>query len=70
MEKLMKAGTGIFGLGLISFLLSLVGLEFRSMRFLGEYKLYVEIACVVIGLILILIAKYGNKRMDDKLDEE
>jgi uncharacterized YccA/Bax inhibitor family protein len=60
-NKLTKVGAVLFTFGILSFLLSLVNLQFKALSFLGEYKIYVEIASIVIGLIIMLVAKFGNK---------
>lgn len=61
LEKISKVGGVLFILGVLSLLLSLVGLQFKALGFLGEYKQYVEIASIIIGLILMLAARVlGN----------
>ncbi len=66
MDNLTKVGGALLAGGILSFLLSLVGLEFRSMSFLGENKIYVEIAFVVVGVIILIIAKNRNKKTDEE----
>lgn len=66
MEKVKSVGSVLLTVGIISYLLSLVNLEFKALSILGEYKLYAEISSVVIGLILILFAKIMNKNDDEK----
>lgn len=66
MEKLRSVGSVLLTLGIASFLLSLVNLEFRVLGFLGEYKVYVEIGSVVIGLILIGVSKLMGKNENEE----
>lgn len=65
MEKVKSVGSVLVILGVLSFLLSLVNLQFKALGFLGEYKIYVEIGSVVIGLLLILFTKVVNKSEDN-----
>lgn len=66
MDNLTKVGGALLAGGILSFLLSLVGLEFRSMSFLGENKIYVEIAFVVVGIIILIIAKKRNQKTGEE----
>lgn len=65
MDKLTQIGGVLILAGIISFLLSLVGLELRSMSFLGEYKRTVEIAFVVIGSIVLFVASRLKKKDEE-----
>jgi hypothetical protein len=64
MEKLSNVGAGLLFIGAISFLLSLVNLQFKAFNFLGEKKVYVEIGCIVIGLLILLVVRFMNKDKD------
>jgi hypothetical protein len=65
-EKISKVGAFLFVIGLISLGLSFVGLQFKFLFFLGEYRRTVEIASIVIGVILLLVAKvFGNNNNNE-----
>lgn len=67
-EKISKVGAFLFVIGLISLGLSFVGLQFKFLFFLGEYRRIVEIASIVIGVILLLVAKAfgGNNNNENE----
>ncbi|WOO37722.1 hypothetical protein R2R35_04285 [Anaerocolumna sp. AGMB13020] len=66
-DKVSKVGAFLFVIGLISLALSFVGLQFKFLFFLGEYRRTVEIASIVIGVILLLIAKvFGNNNNENE----
>ncbi len=67
-EKISKVGAFLFVIGLISLGLSFVGLQFKFLFFLGEYRRTVEIASIVIGVILLLVAKAfgGNNNNENE----
>lgn len=65
LDKLSQIGGVLLLVGIMSFLLSLVGLELKSMSFLGEYKRIVEIVFVVIGLIVLFVASKLKKKDEE-----
>lgn len=66
MEKLKSIGSVMITLGVASFLLSLVNLQFKLLGFLGEYKVYVEIGSIIVGLILFGIAQLLSKKTTEE----
>lgn len=69
MSNLGSVGATLITLGVASFLLSLIGLEFKGLGFLGEYKIYVEGASVAIGVILTIIAKVFKKNENENEEQ-
>ncbi len=69
MEKLKEVGSVMVILGVASYLLSLVGLQFKALSFLGGYKVYVEIASIVLGVLFIVVAKLTSKKEDATVED-
>lgn len=61
MDNLSSIGATFITLGIISILLSVVNLQFKALGFLGEYKIYVEIGSIIIGIIIMIIGRIINK---------
>jgi glucose uptake protein GlcU len=70
LDNLFAVGGMLIVMGVLSFLLSLVNLEFKALSFLGENKTYIEIASIVIGIILVLVSKVITKNFLKDEDEE
>jgi hypothetical protein len=64
LEKVSNVGAVILVLGILSKLLSFVGLQFKALRFLGQYKSKVEIASIIIGLIIVLVCTAIKKKSE------
>lgn len=69
MDKLKEVGSVMVILGVVSYLLSLVNLQFKALSFLGNNKVYIEIASIVIGLLFIIIAKLMSKKENENKNE-
>ncbi len=69
MEKLKSFGSVLLVLGIISLLLSLVNLQFKGMDIFGQYKRYVEIGCIVIGLLSLIVSKLLGKGKSETEDQ-
>lgn len=68
MSNLKALGCVMVMLGAASYLLSLVNLQFKGLSFLGEYKIYVEVGSIIIGLIFIVISTVLEKFRKSKQD--
>ncbi|WP_041703435.1 hypothetical protein [Lachnoclostridium phytofermentans] len=68
MEKLKSVGSVLLTLGILSILLSLVHLQIKGMDIFGQYKRYVEIGSIVIGVVILIITKVFDKGKNDTED--
>ncbi len=64
-ENVKYIGIVLIFLGALSKLLSVVNLQFKGMDIFGQYKSYVELGCIVIGLLLFIVAKIIDKSKND-----
>lgn len=70
MDKLKEVGSVMIILGVASYLLSLVNLQFKALSFLGGYKFYIEIASIVLGILFIVVAKLTSNKEDANTEDK
>ncbi len=66
LDKVINISACVFLLGGVSFSLSLVDLQFKFMRFLGDYKSMFEYAAMGLGLLVCIVANQIKKNKKKK----
>ncbi|HCL02842.1 MAG TPA: hypothetical protein DHW61_10600 [Lachnoclostridium phytofermentans] len=68
MEKLKSFGSVLLILGILSIILSFLNLQFKAMNIFGEYKRYVEVGSIVLGVLILIITKVFDKGKNETED--
>lgn len=62
LDKVITVSACVFLLGVISFSLSLVNLQFKFMGFLGDYKSIFDYVAMGLGLVVCVVASQIKKK--------
>lgn len=64
-DKIITGSACLFLLGIMSFALSMVNLQFKFMSFLGDYKSIFDYTAMGVGLAVCVVASQIKKRNRD-----
>ncbi|MGN6711616.1 hypothetical protein [Anaerocolumna jejuensis] len=64
-DKVITVSACVFLLGVISFALSIVNLQFKFMSFLGDYKSIFDYTAMGLGLVVCVVASQIKKKKKD-----
>jgi hypothetical protein len=61
-DKVITASACVFLLGIMSFALSLINLEFKFMSFLGDFKNIFDYTAIGLGFVVCVVASQIKKK--------